>query len=211
MIKFNDPNDWLEKRIEGVKKAYIIPNKIKKDIAVDVGANIGAFSIVNTNKFKKIISFEPSDYSYDECKKNIKELENCDVYKYAVSNKSNQQLKLKAYKSSNYSGNASTIESNLWDNNNFEIVNTISLDDIFEKFNINRINYLKIDCEGGEYDFLMNKDLKNIDSIGIEIHLQLKEKATELYKYLLNDFNIISELNDGITMHKELTLINKNL
>lgn len=26
MIKFNDPKDWLDKRVKGVRKAYIIGN-----------------------------------------------------------------------------------------------------------------------------------------------------------------------------------------
>lgn len=212
MIEFNDPSNWLERRINGVKKAYIIPDDIDKEnsIAVDIGSNIGAFPLVNSNKFKEIYCFEPSYYSYNEGIKNTKNINNVKYYQLAVSNENNNEVKLKGYKTANYSGNASIIDSDKWDGDKYEMVKTINLSKIYEIINRDYIDYLKIDCEGSEYDFLMHQDLSNIGYIGIEIHLQLEEKADELLNYIKERFNIIKSFNDGITMHKELTLINKN-
>ena len=162
-------------------------------------------------KFSRIICIEPSEYSYNECIKNVREYQNVEVHKFAVSDVSNKILKLKGYKEANFSGNASTLDSDSWDDNNFELVETISLNDIFKKFNLIKIDYLKIDCEGGEYDFLMNKNLLNIDYLGIEIHIQLREKAQELEQYLNKYFTSIHQSGDGVTMHKEITYKNKLL
>lgn len=210
MLKFDDGSDWLDRRIKGVKKAYKIPEKLNKTaIAVDIGANVGAFPIVNSNIFNKIICIEPSEHSFNECVKNTTNLKNVEVHKYAVGKESNKLVKLKSYVDGNFSGNASIIDSKYWDDNNYEMVKTISLDDIFKKFNLNRINYLKIDCEGGEYDFLMGLDLSLIDYLAIEIHIQLGEKSIELENYLKERFITISEIGDGIKVHKEITMKNK--
>lgn len=211
MLKFEDGSDWLDKRISGVKKAYKIPVGLEKTaIAVDIGANVGAFPIVNSNNFSRIICIEPSEHSFNECKKNTKELNNVEVYKFAVGKKSNKLVKLKSYVEGNFSGNASIIDSKYWDDNNFEMVKTISLLDILKKFNLKKIDYLKVDCEGGEYDFLMGLDLSMIDYLGIEIHIQLGNKCIELEKYLKERFDVISEIGDGIKVHKEITMKNKN-
>ncbi len=211
MLKFNDGANWLDERINGVVHAYRIPSRFdsQNPVAVDIGANVGAFPIVNSNKFFKIICFEPSTYSYEECKRNTRKLKNVQVYKFAVSDTSNKTLKLKPYKSSNVSGNASTLDSDWWDESKYELVKTISLEDIYNK--LNKIDYLKVDCEGGEYDFLISKDLSKIDYLAIEIHIQLGDKAVELMSYLDKYFVRITESGDGVTMHKEIIYKNRRL
>jgi FkbM family methyltransferase len=52
-------------------------------------------------------------------------------------------------------------------------VQTASLDDLFARFEINQCDYLKMDCEGGEYEILFNateKALTRIDRICMEVH-----------------------------------------
>lgn len=213
MLIFNDDDNWLTGRIKGVEKAYFIPKEFNSlnGIAVDVGANVGGFPIVNHNKFSRIICIEPSEYSSNECKKNTKEFKNVETHRFAVENKSNEIVKLKSFKSANLSGNASILNSESWDENNFELVETISLEDIFTRFNLIKIDYLKIDCEGGEYNFLIGKNLLNIDYLAIEIHIQLGKKAVELEEYLNNYFIPIKQFGDGINVHKEITFKNKLL
>jgi len=213
MLTFNDDSNWLKNRIIGVKRVYFIPQEFNNahGIAVDIGANVGAFPIVNHDKFKKIICIEPSEYSYNECKKNIEFFNNVDVFKFAVGKKSNETIKLKNYKIFNSSGNASTYESDLWDENDFEFVETISFEDIINKFNLVEIDYLKVDCEGGEYDFLMNKNLLNINYLAIEIHIHINEKAKELEEYLNQYFIPISKYGNGVNVNKKITYKNKLL
>ena len=46
---------------------------------------------------------------------------------------------------------------------------TIDLGNVFELFSLDKIDYMKIDCEGSEYDFLMNNiQYQNIATKGIE-------------------------------------------
>ncbi len=212
MITFKDGSDWLESRIDGVRRAYIIPEALNGGIAVDVGANVGAFPIVNHSKFTRIICVEPSEYSFNECLKNTKDLKIVEVYRYAVGSVSDEEVKLKCFKGAgNVSGNASTLVHESWDDDNFELVKTISIEDIFSRFKLSKIDYLKVDCEGGEYDFLINKELWNIDYLSIEIHQQLGDKAIVLENHLNKFFIPISQLGDGISTHKEITYKNRLL
>ncbi len=51
--------------------------------------------------------------------------------------------------------------------------------------NTEKIDYLKVDIEGSEYDFLYNQVITNIDVISLEIHTDaLKEKAADLHHYI---------------------------
>lgn len=213
MLLFEDKSDWLNLRIEGVKKAYLIPDKlVNREICIDIGSNVGAFPIVYNKQFNRIICIEPSKYSYNECIKNNATFSNVEVYNYAVYKTSGETVKLKPHKTGNVSGNASIIDSDEWDENNYELIQTISLDDFYEKFNFNKINYLKIDCEGGEYDFLSDKDISNIDCIAIEIHIQLGvQKVNELISMISKYFNIYNYNGDGINSHYEITFINKKI
>ena len=150
MIEFKDDSSWLNQRIKGVQHAYFVPSEFNGNgIAIDIGANVGGFPVVNHGKFEKIYCFEPAEYTYNECVKNTKDFKNVKVYKFAVSNKSGEKIKLRAYPDSNYSGNASTFDDYRWDDNNFEMVETITIEDIYEITGTDIINYLKIDCGVG--------------------------------------------------------------
>lgn len=211
ILHFNDRENWAEIRINDVKQSYFVPENTNDGLCVDVGGNVGAFSMVHSKDFKKIIAFEPATYSYGEYLSNMEKnnIDNVEVYQYAVSDISNKTLHLKPWLFGNESGNASTITCEQWDETIYEEVISISLEDIFSRFNIERINYLKIDCEGSEYDFLMGKDLSKIDYISIEIHNQLKEKAQELFHYLQERFDVIDSHLSGRQKHLIATLKNK--
>jgi len=134
------------------------------------------------------------------------------VHRYAVDAESDGITKLYGFINGNVSGNASTMEADCYNLDNYEEVPTISLERIFEMLNITKIDYLKIDCEGGEYDFLMNKNLGNINYIGIEIHIHLgKEKMNELITHIEKTHSTYSTHGNGTTSHFETTYINKNI
>jgi hypothetical protein len=65
----------------------------------------------------------------------------------------------------------------------------VTLENIFELYNLDRINFLKIDIEGGEYSIFDNIDptlLNRIDKIAIETHDDVKnfELASKIGKNL---------------------------
>jgi FkbM family methyltransferase len=61
---------------------------------------------------------------------------------------------------------------------------TISLEDIFKLIGHDHIDYMKIDIEGSEYDFLLEKDLSNIALIAMEFHGSDQQIKDRLFAHL---------------------------
>ena len=149
------------------------------DIVIDIGANVGMVSILLAKKFPflKIYSFEPLKENYDNFIKNI-ELNNIPKGVITAENKAvtkDGRLITMSINSANKGGSSTTdvisINSIMTEENSQ--VESITLEEIFNKYNINKLKLLKIDCEGSEYEILYNTDtnlLKNIENLRGEFH-----------------------------------------
>jgi len=202
VLKFDDPDSNFAAVARKVAQAYVIPSNLPKDsICLDIGCNVGAFSVLNAGKFGKIVGYEAASETYRRSLKNLKEqgIENVEVFNLAAGSTSGETLRLRRYEnfSGKYgSGDASVIDfidprnnHGYQDDAEFEEVESISLEDMIKAAKVDRINYLKCDIEGGEYDFLMGKDLSVIDYLAIEMHVQLgKKKRQELLEYIEDSF-----------------------
>ena len=95
----------------------------------------------------------------------------------------------------------------------FHNVFTISLEDLYKLFDVDYIDYLKIDIEGAEYDFLFGKDLSKIGAIGLELHGTFgQEKKNEMKEYLSKYFEIYDvQYDNDAPGHSVITYINKEL
>jgi len=168
--------DSLEELVKECWASYPLPVPDRGQIwpiAVDIGANIGAFSIYANALFHKIYAFEPFER---HCKiiRNFCELmsiDNVEVFQKAVTGHSGVEVQLRAEKE-NYSGNITCADFESEDFSNLdESCETVSLDDIFDLIKVDRINYLKIDCEGSEYEIFKNfNSYDKIDFIAMELH-----------------------------------------
>lgn len=129
----------------------------KDDIVVDLGANVGFFSAYAASKAKKVIAIEGSPEIFSCLVKNTKEDYNNIEYLNANIVSSND------------------LKSSTWSNNPTKI--NIFIEDIFKFYNLNKIDFLKIDIEGGEYSLFDTIDkslLKKINKIAIETHFHEK-------------------------------------
>tara|TARA_B100000035_G_C20922884_1_gene519338 strand:+ start:279 stop:959 length:681 start_codon:yes stop_codon:yes gene_type:complete len=72
--------EYERKRID---KLIQLSNKINSEILLDIGANIGFYSILLSNEFAKIYSFEPNRRNFRVLKKNI---ENNNLKKIKIFN-----------------------------------------------------------------------------------------------------------------------------
>lgn len=102
---------------------------------------------------------------------------------------------------------------------NIKILNktATSLDEVFKENNIVHCNFLKIDCEGAEYEILSNASvntLSKIDYIAMEIHLfsyKMRKEYPEMKKCLeKNGFFLIEEENPVHGYLKQLFAVRKN-
>ena len=199
-----DPGDSLDLSINGVYgelDTKIIRDNIKEgDIVIDIGANIGYFTLIFAQlagTTGKVFAFEPEPKNFELLQKNVKvnDYSNTINENYAVSD-SNGNVSLFLAKNGIVGHRISNFDINL----NSILVKKITLDDYFTKLNlIDKINFVKIDVEGFEFGVLKgmtriiekSKNLKlflEFNRVGIEAAgFDPKEILDFLYK---NNFKI---------------------
>ena len=124
------------------------------DIVVDLGSSLGPFTykILPKNP-KQCYVVEPISYQIEILKKNVGQ-ENVKIIQGAITDKKKIEIS--------------------WDGMT-ESVPTFSFKDFLEEHKINKIDFLKCDCEGGEYDVFQQSNiefLKTIPKIVTEFHLR---------------------------------------
>jgi FkbM family methyltransferase len=177
-----------------------------KDV-IDIGANIGDTAVYFAFKgAKHIYAVEPYPYSYELAIRNIKlnRLEDkITLLNEGCSGKENVIKIDTAYKN--------TGGTDLKYFSKGKRIKITTLESIVKRFNINYPAILKIDCEGCEYDVLLeaqNSDLRRFKQIQIEYHygyLNLKRKLESagfevnktLPKYSFNSEAENKEMNIG--------------
>jgi FkbM family methyltransferase len=161
----------------------------KDDVIIDVGANIGLFSIFAASQCYDgtVYSFEPSKTNFKQFQKfiEINNISNIVSSNHAIFD---NESSMKLYKPDD-EGSYSLFEENakLFDKGNgytgnYEEVPTFTLSSIFNKYNITKCNYLKIDCEGCELcvlKSLSDEIFEKIDRIVLEWHPNVNIKDIE--------------------------------
>jgi FkbM family methyltransferase len=179
-----DLDEWIQQHIYFL--GYFDPTGIKfmknhlyeGEIFIDIGANIGAYSLVASRlvgKKGKVISFEPASKSFLRLVKNISinGITNIIPERKAVLDKNTKPL---LYISSGHNLGMSSIFHHDSENGLTERVDAVGLDDYIEKVGISRISLIKIDIEGSE--FLALKGMQKIlDSMRPKILIELKEET----------------------------------
>ena len=187
---------------------YPLPADCKGGLCIDAGCNIGDFPINQMNRFDKYICFDVFDKNIEEAISNTKDLGlDIEIHKQAVWNASNEWIDVMAYepwdtKDLNHFGNSGNVgcveftgeQGEGWNKENtIGLVSTISIDTIVDK--CGEIDLLKVDVEGSEYPFLMNKDLSKIKWISAELHGEI-EKRQSLIDWISNTHEVVATSGD---------------
>jgi FkbM family methyltransferase len=155
---------WLQK--EYSKLGFEIHDN---DIIIDVGSHIGLFALYASQFCKKgkIFCFEPNQENYDLLLSNMRlnNMANITSYNAAVSN-SDMDVML-------YLNADNTAHSLHIPNSKSVKVKSLTLRSILDSNKLETCDYLKLDCEGSEYDIiesLPDEYFKKIKKIYIEYH-----------------------------------------
>ena len=163
-------------------------NVEENDVVIDIGFNYGLFSMVSLkNNPSKIIAFEPNPKLVSNYQKFFNH-EKIELHQKAVSNKAG----IVTFNENNDPG-MSTLLSDINTHNinaTYE-VELINFYQFIQKNNINQIDYLKVDCEGGEYDIfdsIPNEYLTNqVKKIALEFHHKFEDKKVQkLYNKIIS-------------------------
>jgi len=189
-------NQWIKESYAECKASYPLPTRGR--IAFDIGANVGGFCIHAHKTFDKIYAFEPLIENYNILCKVIESLgiKNVEVFNTAVYSESNKILPLRVY-DEDHTKDVTCADFNSEKTKAIgQQCETISLKDAIESLGIDKIDYLKLDCEGSEYEILENfYDYDKISLICMEIHgFYGDERKNNLIK-MLQRFYHVTDLN----------------
>jgi FkbM family methyltransferase len=137
-------------------------------VIIDVGANVGIVSFYFAKKYptSKIFAYEPHPLNYQNLIKGIEANNVTNIYPFnlAVFSKSGLDVKIHLHENNT---SASSVFRFLPEDP-YVNIKTISLDDILKQNNISYIDFLKIDCEGAEFDILENTKMFYQEEIPIK-------------------------------------------
>lgn len=155
-------------------------------IVIDIGAGIGDFavSVAYEHPNCRIYAYEPFPESYRLLVENIRlnSVNNVTAFSLAVGAQTGIMTL--------FATGAAVQHSTANTSNSVEAISVqgLSLDDVFETNALVLCDFLKIDCEGGEFDIIFNAStttLKKIRNISLEYHNGVtKFSHTDLVTYL---------------------------
>jgi len=189
-IMINDYNMILDSHDSfnlSLKNSYepieteLIKQKIKNDdVVIDVGSNIGYYTLLFASKIGPqghVFSFEPAPENSKILKSNValNNFQNVTVEEFAVSNKSG---KVDLYLADEGIGQHRIHESRFGKSS--ISVKMISIDEYLSEKS-QKIDFVKIDVEGAEYDVL--KGMENILNVNPSIELLLEFNPINLIEH----------------------------
>lgn len=163
---------------------FSIINKLldKNSIFIDVGGHIGGYTIRVSRLSKLVIAFEPDPRNYYYLLKNIKlnGIDNVIPLFVAAYKNSGEVLKL-------YLSRKTDTSTLLISHGKTTAINvrTLTLDDAVNKLGLDRVDMIKIDTEGAEYDILLGaKQILSMYKPFLLVEVHSKENYKKVRKFL---------------------------
>ena len=148
----------------------------KKDIVLDLGGNIGAFTCDAFDKVKKVIVFEPEAVNFEFLSTNIEDngAKNVIAHNKAVVGNDD---KVRDF----YLGKAPYYYSFLVKHNRKRVpVECVNINEVMEKYKPTK---MKVDIEGSEWEVLINcTDFGDVDQIIFEYNFDMNMDLKEDFK-----------------------------
>lgn len=164
-------------------EVFIKNLSVKQPIIVDAGANIGLFSrLINKEcPNARIYAIEPEENNYRLLEYNMRNY-SAEIYRGGVWSHDCQVRVIPRD-----TGNWGFSVKEVYSSDGFSI-NATSISSLMKKNNLDRIDLLKMDVEGSEYEIFNSRDLDWLDvcqAIVIETHDHIVEGSDELVNRIL--------------------------
>jgi len=155
-------------------RAYTMHCSIPRgSVVVDIGANVGVFSMLAARAARIVYALEPSSANFARLTANTSGRTNIVPLNLACSQFDGQvSLDLS-------SDPVSYTLSSKGGTGHDEAVNAVCLATLFERLQIARCDFLKLDCEGCEFEIILNGDatlMRQVDRIVLEYHDHLSAR-----------------------------------
>ena len=174
-------------------------DKRDQPIILDVGANVGFFSLAAFSRFQgaRVYGVEPHPFCFETLERYKTENDDLPWYIYNVSlGEQGGEITINTSTLDGFATMSSIFES---ESNKFSFtVPSRKLGPFLKENNIDRADFAKFDCEGSEYPILYsldNEDLNKINSMCVETHQGQNEKqTTEALASYLSDHGFTTKI-----------------
>ena len=156
----------------------------KGDVVVDVGAYVGAFSLLASNKASKVLAIDPGAVINSSLQRNVKDYDNIKVSKRACW-KNNQKMSLNISLSQN-DNSLLDVDDEAFDIGRSIIVEANTLEKIALNNDLKVINFLKVEAEGVEPEVLEGALGGSIEVEKISINCGAERDGREPTEDVLN-------------------------
>jgi len=174
------------------------------DIVLDIGANKGFFTLNALQKgASKVYSVEPVKHSYEQIRKLLNDFPNVEPINKAIG-ETNGIISMFIDFDASATNCVTTYGEMFGRESNKVDVESVNINTLIEQID-SKINYMKVDCEGSEFELfktITEKNLRNIDKLVIETH------GDEIDNFVHNTL-----INNNFKVHKYnniLFAINEN-
>ena len=203
----NQPEGWFERITDECTKEYpihLMDDIDRDELVIDAGCNVGGFAEAYKWRFGNFLAIDASSYNIEQYQLH----HHHPTLHKALYSIDGELVKLKKFmvndndtNSGNYSITGFAYDNGIgWSGDEWEEVETVSLETILK--GIESVGLLKVDIEGAEYDFLLNKDLSKIKWITGEFHNFLgKVKQDELFNWIGQTHEEVYTEGNGVETH----------
>lgn len=170
---------------------------------LDVGANIGTSALYFNKKFPdaKIIAIEPEIDNFDILSKNTQSIENITVINAALCGTSGfRELQDRGTGSWGFTvtdveGSATGTKQN---------IDCMTLCDIMSEYEIDQIDWLKMDIEGGEKEVLENAEawIDKVNIMTVELHDRICMGCSRAFYLATQSFKKFEKNGEKVTAYK---------
>lgn len=183
--------------LKGLYEPYL---RGRKDLTIlDIGANVGIFSLY-ASEFGTCYAFEPAQEHIESMNKMIETnglKDKVNVYRAAISN-------VDGITNLNHNGNvtAHSLSNALVSTGESESVPTWTMKKLFDELKLEKVDFMKLDVEGWEFNILASKEFEEvapkIDTIVGEYHTWTNTNPSQLIT-MLKDYGYDAGWTDKTT------------
>jgi FkbM family methyltransferase len=192
-------------KYEKYETAILLKQLNINSIAVDVGANIGYYTLQMAKKAKKVYAIEPDKKCFEILKKNVKEnnLNNVVLINKAASDKKEKKYLIRDEKNQGNSKIKPTSNPSLdkeGNTNNWDLIMAETLDNIL--INEQYISLIKVDTQGWEPEVIKGakKTIKRDEPILFLEYTPEEYSDNKMINFLKNIYQNIWSINDFVSV-----------
>jgi FkbM family methyltransferase len=189
-LNVDDPGDLSAIGEVLLEEEYRVATTRSPKLIVDLGSHIGASVIFFRLRYPpaRIVALEPDPRNFAKLRRNVSGFPGIEIHQLAVAGRDGR--------ASLHAGSSSLAGSLVRTARDSEAtsVATVSLDTLIDRLGAERIDLLKVDVEGMEFELLARSErLAAVDAIVGEFHPLLSGHGPQAFVELLRDFDVALE------------------